>query len=443
MPTSADEQVQLSERERDILRLVATGAGNKEIAKKLFISPNTVKVHMRNIFAKIGVVSRTEATLFAIRSGLVTGNIQPALEALTSATNQVIAIPEASNPPPQKKTGPKWRRWAIGGFGVLLALLLALAVWVQAGIAPSQPSTLIPSGADATAQRWHELAALPLARKGLAAANYENQVYAIAGESPSGVTGQVDRFDPAKGTWQSLASKPLPVADVQAAVIGEKIYVPGGRLASGAMSDILEVYDPRRDEWSQKASLPQALSAYALVSLEGDLYLFGGWNGQGALDTAYIYDPVEDTWRALSPMPAPKAFAGAAAKGAKIFVLGGWDGSIYFPDREIPGEIPWVDAPPLPEGRYAGGVVEIGNQIYLVGGDPQNSKPLGLAYTIQDERWNYLDAAPLPVGIHLGIVAYEDYLITLGGESGGQIQNSQQICQVIYKVLMPIIKQGE
>jgi DNA-binding NarL/FixJ family response regulator len=62
---------ELSERELEILRLVSTGASNKEVAQSLYISSNTVRVHLRNIFTKIGVTSRTEAAMYAVRIGLV------------------------------------------------------------------------------------------------------------------------------------------------------------------------------------------------------------------------------------------------------------------------------------------------------------------------------------------------------------------------------------
>ena len=64
-------EVELSDREIEILKLVATGVSNKEIAYQLGISPNTVKVHLRNVFTKIGASSRTEAAFTAVRMGLV------------------------------------------------------------------------------------------------------------------------------------------------------------------------------------------------------------------------------------------------------------------------------------------------------------------------------------------------------------------------------------
>lgn len=60
----------LTDRERDVLRLVAEGATNREIASRLYISENTVSFHMKNILAKLHLKNRAHAAAFAIRSGL-------------------------------------------------------------------------------------------------------------------------------------------------------------------------------------------------------------------------------------------------------------------------------------------------------------------------------------------------------------------------------------
>jgi two-component system, NarL family, response regulator LiaR len=61
----------LTDREVEVLRLLADGQSNKEIARTLTIGEKTVKTHVSNILGKLGVVSRTQAALYAARIGLV------------------------------------------------------------------------------------------------------------------------------------------------------------------------------------------------------------------------------------------------------------------------------------------------------------------------------------------------------------------------------------
>src|SRR5208282_2538433 len=63
--------VALTSREREVLRLIAAGRSNREIASVLFIAPKTASVHVSNILGKLGAASRTEAAAIAHREGLV------------------------------------------------------------------------------------------------------------------------------------------------------------------------------------------------------------------------------------------------------------------------------------------------------------------------------------------------------------------------------------
>jgi DNA-binding NarL/FixJ family response regulator len=61
----------LTERETDVLRLLAQGQSNKEIARGLSIGEQTVKTHVAHILSKLDMSSRTQAALYAIQTGLV------------------------------------------------------------------------------------------------------------------------------------------------------------------------------------------------------------------------------------------------------------------------------------------------------------------------------------------------------------------------------------
>jgi DNA-binding CsgD family transcriptional regulator len=66
-----EDRPALTPREAEVLRLIAEGADNVAIGKALSISPHTVKQYVTNIFEKLGVQSRVQAAVYAVRRGLV------------------------------------------------------------------------------------------------------------------------------------------------------------------------------------------------------------------------------------------------------------------------------------------------------------------------------------------------------------------------------------
>jgi DNA-binding CsgD family transcriptional regulator len=432
---------ELSEREKEILRLVATGASNKEIAQQLVISPNTVKVHLRNIFAKIGVASRTEATLFALQNGYA----QVPARAGEPAPSGPEALVEAPAGAPARRSGLTRRSLVIGSGALMLIAVLALsgllwrpAPFLAGGAAVSSPTPVV----------WEAKAPMPTARHGMAAVVYENQIYAIAGETASGVTGTVERYDPATDRWEALSPKPLPVADVQAAVLGGRLYVPGGRLAGGQVTDRLDVYNPREDAWEQQAPLPFGLSAYALAAFEGKLYVFGGWDGHASVASVFVYDPDEDRWSQQSALPTARSAAAATVNNDRIYIVGGQVGDRpvaiaeeYAPALDQAGGAPWRRLAGLPQDTDLIEAVNVADTLYAVGTGRQAGQLTLFKYLAAPDEWQAVGVTALPARpARVAVIGTRLHL--LGGESAQGPVSQNLTYQAAYLFFLPIVSPG-
>lgn len=429
----------LSEREIEILRLVAAGKSNKDIAQELYISSNTVKVHLRNIFAKLEVATRTEASMRAVRAGLIASPALPAPETPAHPPPPPAATPTRPQNPLQTLI--------VGGIVLLIALLGGIAYRLFRPT-PGESAASLP--AQLTVENsWSEQPSLPAPRTRLAAVVLDQHFYLIGGEVNGAPSADLLRFDPDSAAWETLPAKPTPVSEIQAAVLGGRIYVPGGRRASGEVSAALEVYNPEDAAWSAGAQLPVGLSAYSLAAFEGKLYVFGGWDGSKFVDTVFAYDPDADRWTEKSALPVAAGFSAAAASAGKIYVAGGFDGQsplagihIYSPERDQSGGNPWDAGAPMPQPRYGMSLTGVADKLYLIGGLGSAGGHFSqMEYTPGTDVWQVFENPLAAEWSHFGAAAEGTNIYVYGGEQGGAVTGRALSYQVIFVVVIPVIRE--
>jgi len=436
----AKEPGLLSERELEVLRLVATGATNQQVARELVISPNTVKVHLRNIYEKLGVQSRTEATMEAVRRGWVS------VAGLADAAGGE-RVAEALRPgrPPISR----WQRiyMFVAAALVLLALLLP-AWWKVRGHAPGasaftdvgQPQ--VASAPRAQVARWTAGVPLPEPRSRLALVAGPKKLYAIGGENAAGVTDQVTIFDPQSNQWLQASRKPTAVANIAGALLDNRIYVPGGTTATGGTTNVLEDYDLGSGTWEVRSPLPSPVAAYGLATLDGKMYLFGGWDGTTYRAESYVYDPIVDSWAAATPMLAPRGFLAAAALGDKVYVVGGYDGqreldtvSVYDPAGEGTEAGPWSSLASLNQPRGGLGLTVLGSTLYAVGGGWNNALAFNEQYDVMTGAWSRIGTPVVGQWRNLGLAAYGQKLYAVGGWNGSYLAVNEEYLALIRQLL--------
>lgn len=436
----------LSSRELEILELIATGVSNKEIAEALSISSNTVKVHLKNIYSKIGVSSRTEAALYAVRNDLFTqaGPEDAAARGEAQPTWNNLRANSAQAHTRQLQTSKYWNI-TLAAVGIALLAIVGMFVIFQLDRPENSPDEILDIGPPS--ERLQIRDEMPSPRSGFAIVSHQNRIFTIGGKGESGITGKVERFDPRLDEWIELPPKPIPAVDIQAAVIGGLIYVPGGFVEGSEPTNVLEVFDPQLGVWEQGSEMPVPLSAYAMTEYEGKLYLFGGWDGEKYSDIALSYDPQVDEWTQLTSMPTPRGYAAGVEAGGTLFIVGGYEGTEplsivegYNPLLEMGGENPWKRLEPLPDPRYGMGVANVADIIHIIGGVGLQKDLTSYKYVPQINEWQVFDFPATEGWSNLGVVQIETDLFVLGGLLDGKPTARNVEFQVMFSVLLPVVQ---
>ncbi|HEY1014165.1 MAG TPA: LuxR C-terminal-related transcriptional regulator, partial [Herpetosiphonaceae bacterium] len=431
------ENIPLSDRELEVLRLVAEGASNNEIAQRLIISPNTVKVHIRNIYGKLGVLSRTEATMAAIKRGL-------------------IAIPGAPPPAPAPEPAPTLSAAPPPAILSNTQHDPAPPVSPVATAAPPEPAAdpadpilvfepdpepvanVAPPAADPLDATPPISVDMEPAKLTPVAREDQPTHVVVSRKLVIGIVGTLAVlaaavlflifivFEPGQGTptpgppvaetWAPLTSIPQPVADGAAAFIDQSIYVVGGVGPAGTSAETRRL-NLASGVWEGLPAKPTPAADIDAAVIKGKLYAPGGVGRDGAPSaTLEIFDLTAKTWSSGPALPAPRTGYGLAAFEGELFVIGGRDASgpvattlIFDPDTQQ-----WREGAGLPIPLQDAAVAARRDEIYLLGGTTAGGQPSLATFRYSLGQWQRAADLPAPRS-HAAAVAVSDQIFLIGG----------------------------
>jgi hypothetical protein len=217
----------------------------------------------------------------------------------------------------------------------------------------------------------------PTPRMATAGAVVDGRIYVIGGVSNQGrVVATVEEYDPAKDAWTTRASMPTARGGLAAVAVGAKIYALGGR--SDRVLSVVEVYDVKNDRWAPVSPLPQARWNLMAADAAGKVLALGGITGTGAarqsVSSVDVFDPAKNAWSAGKQLPVALQSAAVANHDGRIFVAGGRAGAgdtghatdgVYVYRAETGT---WTSGPSLIEARTGAAATVVGSTLVFVGG---------------------------------------------------------------------------
>lgn len=298
-------------------------------------------------------------------------------------------------------------------FALLLLLVLAAC-------------TSEPAGSDGD---WRQGAVMPSSRSEMPAAVLDDRIYV-----PGGFGGRRDFavYDPVADAWEALAELPEPRHHAMAATHEDHIYLFGGSSSIAFRpTSTAWVYDPGEDAWSELSPMPESRMSGAAVSLGDYLYVIGGAGGSNDL---LRYHPATDSWDKLAALGQGREHVAAVVFDGMIYALGGrWNGTGELTSVEIfaPETNAWTPGPDMDVARAGFGAAVLMDEIVVVGGEVLSGRNQALvSVEIFDPATGVWSTGPdLPLGLHgVPAAAVNGELYVLGGsERAGGIDNNGRV----------------
>ncbi|MDX1417850.1 MAG: hypothetical protein R3293_26850, partial [Candidatus Promineifilaceae bacterium] len=218
---------------------------------------------------------------------------------------------------------------------------------------------------------WEPIASVNTGRSrpGLAYSPNNGKFYLAGGEASGGNRDNpIEEYDPATDMWTDKASLLTGVSNSGAAGVGQYIYVPGGYDGSGAV-DSMQRYDVQSNTVATMTAMPKGNFAHAVVAHGDKIYVMGGSISGTVGTTNYIYDIGANSWMTGTALPTPVSYPAGASDGVYIYVFGGVPfGEIATVQRYDPILNSWDNLPDMNTARAGAGAFSVGDELWVVGG---------------------------------------------------------------------------
>lgn len=189
----------------------------------------------------------------------------------------------------------------------------------------------VVSFAEETTPTWKTVKDMSVTRAYLGTATVNGKIYAIGGEGEgAGGLNSVEEYNPLTDTWVNKSPMPTGRCAFATTVVDGKIYVIGGLKRYDPLhpftsdyTNAVEVYDPSTDVWTNKSPMPIATELCSATSLDGKIYVVGGFSNNYSTNKVEVYDPQSDSWTTKNNFPYSLRSLQVVTINNKIYAIGG------------------------------------------------------------------------------------------------------------------------